>query len=36
MSHGDGRYGPIGVDLMLSRRSFNVFLEAVAVASDFL
>ena len=34
ISLGDGRFGPIGVDLMHKRKSSKVFPEAVAVASD--
>ena len=33
ISLGDGRFGPIGVDLMHKRRSFKFLLEAVAVTS---
>ena len=31
----DGRCGPIGVDLMVSKTSSKVLPEALAVASDF-
>ena len=34
ISCGDGRFGPIGADLMLSMRSPVVFPKVVAVASD--
>ena len=36
-SLGEGRFGPIGVDLKLSRIISKVFLDAVAVAyADFI